>query len=157
MNQIGAPRDLFLGEPINDTMPDIGNPDYNLTQMNLEVYPFPDGSSDWSDGNYRVNIPYWSYIPIPVGERDTNWFLVNGIEFLVAAATSACFEQEESFPSAQYWMKKAYGPRWDGASVSTLGGFAKQTINLDCGIQGMPSKTLTPRQDVFAPRDQWRQ
>lgn len=158
-NQTGAPINLLLGEVKNDTVPDPANPDWSMTSRNIEVYPYPDGLSDWTTapaGEYRVHIPYWAYVPLPVAYSDTNWLLANAAEFLIAAATAACYEQAENVNMARYWLSRAYGPKWDGATSELLGGWARTAINLDRGMGVAPVKTLVPRRDVFAPRDQWR-
>lgn len=156
-NSIGEPRRLFLSEALSTTFPDPNAPDVDMTDLNIEVYPFPDMSSDWPDGDYRINVPYWAYMPSMVQATDTNWFCVNAIEFLVAQATSMCFETEMAFPAAQYWAAKAWGPKWDGVNYNTMGGWAKRVIAHDSGIVGQPAKVLRVRRDVFAGANQWMQ
>lgn len=57
---------------------DAGAPAYVLeTETELEVYPFPDDQSLWTDGNYRVEIPYWKKLTEPTANGDTNWFMEN--------------------------------------------------------------------------------
>jgi len=157
-NQTGAPRRLLLGEATNDTLSDPDNPDLSLAALNIEIYPYPDGSSDWTDGNYRVHIPYWTYLPQLSAGTDTNWFCADGprAEFVVAYATRMGFEMDWDEQRAAYWQRQAWGG-WDGVNFRTLGGYARQVLKLDAARQAQPSKTLAPRRDVFGPRDQWRQ
>src|SRR5271155_4140872 len=64
VSQVGAPKDLLIGEAENALYPPVGgSPSNSMTGLNIETFPFPDGSSDWSDGNYRVHIPYFRYLP----------------------------------------------------------------------------------------------
>jgi hypothetical protein len=220
-NQIGPPRNLLLGEPINPsigtgtsyaawasgtsylvgqyvtypgsspmdpifisiqagsnknplTQPtywtavspesDALSPDYAITARNIEVYPYPDFSSDWSDGNYRVNVPFWQYLPALSANGDSSWLTADGpqAEFLVAWATGMGFDMdwddgEGAGGRAQGWYRRAAGPKFDGANAQTLGGWGRQVLNLDVGIVGNPAKALIPRRDMFGMRDQWRQ
>ena len=60
---------------------------------NIQVYPLPDGLSDWPDGEYRLVLPYYGYVPQLVNNGDNNWFTNNshGSRFLVEWATSKGF------------------------------------------------------------------
>lgn len=154
---VGPPQNLLLGEAENDTMPDPDNPDPDAGALNIEVYPYPDGLSDWPDGNYRIRIPYWRYLPAIAGSA-SNYFTQDGIwaEFCVAFATWKGFMMDWDEVRAAFWMSEAVG-RYDGNNDATMGGYAKQIINHDRGILGLPGRVLTPRRDVFAPVGQWRQ
>jgi hypothetical protein len=184
---IGEPRDLLLAEALPSPFnlatlggsdpagTPLGNPivtplggfgalgddtwSSDLTTLGIEVYPYPDGASDWPDGNYRIQIPYWAYTPPLVASGDTNWFTRDGpgVEYIVAAASMMCFEMDWDEARATFWRTKAFGPKWDGGSVQMLGGLGRLLLNLDKGLPGTPAKTLIPRRDVFASRDQWRQ
>ena len=168
VNQVGN-RGISCWEPANlatlfdssgatsaTTEADTHPPDYNLTTMNIEVYPFPDGNSDWSDGNYRVQIPYWGYVPPLLAAADSNWFTVNAIEFLVSCTTALCFEAAMDPKGASYWNSRAWGPKWDGVNFKMLGGWARAVINHDRKVIGNPTQALVSRRDVNAMRDQWR-
>ena len=175
---IGEPRDLLLSEalpaqfglftggntdPAGSVLGDGDSPGDNtwssdLTSQWIEVYPYPDGASDWPNGNYRIQIPYWMYVPNLTKATDTNWFTKDGpgAEYIIAAATMMSFEMDWDEARASFWRNNAFGPKWDGASVQSLGGLGRMLMNLDKGLPGTPSKTLIPRRDVFASRDQWR-
>jgi len=156
-NQIGPPRDLLLGEASNTTVPPVPQPDPDMGFLNIEVYPFSDGQSDYSGGQYRINIPYWRYLPDLSAGSDHNWFTDWCDRFIVDHATADAFALDWDEQRSDYWMKKAVGPNWDGFTYNTLGGWARQAVNRDSSIKAAPIKTLVPRRDVLAPRDQWRQ
>lgn len=158
-NQVGPPCDLFIGEAENAQFPPIPNPSNNLVGLNIEVYPFPDGSSDWADGNYRINIPYYRYLPALVAGGDTNWFCIDGpqAEFVVRYAVWMGFMVNEDEQRAQVHRAMALGQQYDGSRDVTLGGMARQVIDMDKGIMAQPARYLTMRRDVFARRDQHRQ
>lgn len=156
-NQIGPPRDLFLGEASNSTVPPVPNPDQDMGFLNVEVYPFSDSQSDYSDGQYRIHVPYWRYLPELSAGSDHNWFTDWCDRFLIDYATADAFALDWDEAREGFWRAKAVGPKWDGFTYSTLGGWARQAINRDSSIKFAPGKTLVPRRDVCAPRDQWRQ
>lgn len=155
-NQIGPPRDLLLGEAKNAVVPDPSNPDIDMSNLNIEVYPFCDGNSDWSDGNYRIRVPYWRYLPDLSAGTDHNWFSDWGDAFLIDYATMRGFELDWDEQRATFWRAEALGPNWDGFTYNTLGGTARNLINRDKSYRFAPGKTFVPRRDVNAPRDQWR-
>lgn len=63
---------------------DKGSPRFVLeTADELRVFPFPDGESDYLDGEYRVRVPYWSYSALLSSNGDSNpltlaapWYVV---------------------------------------------------------------------------------
>jgi hypothetical protein len=159
VNQVGPPHDLLLGEATNSTIPDPNNPDLNMSALNIEVYPYPDGSSDWSDGNYRINIPYFGYLPALVNPTDANWFTLDGpqAEFCVSSAIWQAFMMMEDEGRASAHKVRAVGMKYDGSHDPDIGGWARSVIDMDKGILSMPGRYLAMRRDVFGPRDQWRQ
>jgi hypothetical protein len=54
----GAPRHILLTEGFTGA----------------EVYPYPDGRSDYGDGQYRLYIPYYGYLADLTAKGDTNFF-----------------------------------------------------------------------------------
>jgi hypothetical protein len=89
---LGSDPDLDFGEPRVLLPAKMG-----LTgARNLEVYPFPDGNSDYDDGEYRVRIYYWKFLPELSADGDTNWLTVNGKEFIVARAASRAFRMNHN-------------------------------------------------------------
>lgn len=159
VNNTGPPRQLLMGEATNDTLPDPNNPDLNMASLNLEVYPRPDGLSDWNTspgGEYRIRVPYWRNFPALVAANSTNWFTNNATQFLVDYATCRAFMLDWDEQRAAIWKVEAWGPRWDGSDMRTLGGSARFAFNRDKSMTYAPGGTLVPRRDVFAERDQWR-
>lgn len=59
----------------------------------LSVYPLPDGNSDFPDGEYRITLPYYRYLPSLSASGDHNWFTdqSSGEEFIVRWATGEAF------------------------------------------------------------------
>lgn len=160
INQMGPPCKLFIGEAENAQWPPVPtNPSNNLVGLNIEVYPFPDGSSDWSDGNYRINIPYYRYLPALAAGTDTNWFCIDGpqAEFVVRYGVWMGFMANEDEQRAMIHQKQAIGAQYDGSHAQTLGGWARTVIDMDKGIVSMPMRHLAVRRDVYARRDQRRQ
>lgn len=156
-NQIGPPRDILLGEAESADFPDPGNPDQDLSQLNIEIYPLSDNQSDWPDGQYRIKIPYWRYLLDLSAGTDHNWFSDWGDQFLIDYATYQAFLLDWDEARASVWKIETFGPSWDGVNYNTLGGSARRVINRDKSLGFAPGRVLVPRRDVNAPRDQWRQ
>lgn len=77
------------------------------------VHPWPDGDSDWADGEYRINLPHWAYSAALVANADTN-FWTNDHEWYVAfqaAAHGLFFNRDETatdmFSLAGIHLRKA--------------------------------------------------
>lgn len=159
-NQVGPPCELLVGEPENAQFPPTGgSPSNNLTGLNIECWPFPDGSSDWADGNYRIHVPYFRYLTQLSAPTDANWFTLDGpqAEFVVRYAVYFGFLANEDETRANAHKAIAVGAQYDGAHAQSLGGFARMTIDMDKGIMAMPARHLAMRRDVYAARDQRRQ
>ncbi|TVR78987.1 MAG: hypothetical protein EA405_13635 [Rhodospirillales bacterium] len=77
---------------------DTGTPRALLeTPTELHVWPLPDGRSQWGDGEYRLRVPYWRFLPpMTAGAtesfftRDMGWALV-----FLAVADGMIFNREE--------------------------------------------------------------
>lgn len=159
-NQVGPPCELLIGEPENAQFPPVpSSPSNNLTGLNIECWPFPDGSSDWSDGNYRIHVPYYRYLPALALAGDTNWFTLDGpqAEFVIRYAVWQGFLFNEDEQRASVHKAVALGTQYDGAHAQMLGGWARTVLDMDKGIMSMPARQLAMRRDVYAPRDQRRQ
>lgn len=94
----------------NDSDSDIGSPRWLTVDEENQVYrlcPWPDGASDHSDGEYRLRIPYWKFLPALVDPGDTNWLTTNAEWFLIwgAAAEAHAFNVWDE--KAQTWTAKA--------------------------------------------------
>lgn len=72
-----------------------------------EVYPLPDGLSDYDDGEYRIYVPYWRYLPDLSADGDTNWFTVNAREYVIARATAEAFALDWDVEHQTEWLQKA--------------------------------------------------
>jgi hypothetical protein len=159
-NQVGPPCHLLIGEAENAQYPPVpSSPSNNLTGLNIEVFPFPDGSSDWSDGNYRIHIPYYRYLAALSAGGDTNWFTLDGpqAEFVVRYAVWQGFLILEDEQRASVHKTMAVGAQYDGSRMPSLGGWARMVVDMDKGIMSQPARQLGMRRDVYAPRDQRRQ
>jgi len=97
VDDVGAPRIIIESDPIGA----------NNTRTFL-VQPIPDGFSDYTDGEYRIYVPYYRYLP-DLGESDSNWFTDNGSLYLIAAATSAGFALNEDEQREALWAQKMQG------------------------------------------------
>lgn len=100
---------------------DDGSPQFILEGLlnedgsgNWEIYPLPDTNSDYTDGEYRLVIPYWKYLQRLSANSDQNWFtnFDPAIEWIVASATAEGFAINEDEDRAQYWEGKAQ-KKWD--------------------------------------------
>lgn len=159
-NANGPPRVLLIGEAQNATVPDPSNPDLTMTNLNVEVYPNPDGLSDWTAapaGEYRINVPCWTMLPNLVASGDHNWFTDNATGFILDYATARGFQLDWDEARAQFWFSLAWGPKYDGFSQVLIGGWARKAMNLDKSISYAPARNLRMRRDVYAEPDQWRQ
>ncbi len=77
----------------------------------LNVYPLPDGNSDYDDGEYRITVPYYKYLPVLSGDADTNWLVTEGEEWIEAEATRQAFIKDWDEERATFWQKEA-GRAW---------------------------------------------
>lgn len=63
---------------------DIGAPRHWLVDGGaVEVWPASDNASDYSDGQYRITLPYWKYFPDLVNPTDSNWFTLNTQQYII--------------------------------------------------------------------------
>lgn len=62
---------------------DTADPRILLVDEGLEVWPRPDGISDYTDGQYRITLPYWKFLPDLVNNTDTNWFTINTPQYII--------------------------------------------------------------------------
>jgi len=91
----GPPRAILIGE-----QSDIG-------AANFEMWPLPDGNSTYSDGEYRIVIPYFRILPALVNNGDTNWFTVNAEEYIVNRATAEAFAIDWDLEKLTFWKQLA--------------------------------------------------
>ncbi len=80
--------------------------DDDNTQDEFWVFPYPDTSSQWDNGLFRVVIPYWRY-PAALLTSETSFFTDNWEEYLVNAATAEGFSLGWAEDRADKWAIKA--------------------------------------------------
>lgn len=71
------------------------------------VNPIPDGISDYPDGEYRIYIPYWRYLPALVNPGDTNWFTENIPAWLAYTAAQDAFGVDWDEERMTLWAQLA--------------------------------------------------
>lgn len=104
----------------NDTLLDIGAPGLlfeNDLPNEFDVYPFSDGLSDYSDGQYRVTVPYWKYAANLVSDGDTNWITNYAEEYVVYQATANAYRANVDEDMAKAWEMQAAAQRADAISL----------------------------------------
>lgn len=92
----------------SDLVAATGSSDFN-------VYPLPNGLSDYADGEYRVTIPYWRYLPDLSANSDTNAATVDRelVQFIIQWASKLAFELDWNSMGAggggqaEYWERLA--------------------------------------------------
>lgn len=92
----GEPEALLIGEPSDE-----------LGAASFEVWPLPDGSSDFDNGEYRVYIPYWRFLTALSADGDNNWFTNNGEQYLIEAATARAFALDWDLEKEAVHLQKA--------------------------------------------------
>lgn len=105
----------------------------------LEVYPFPDGLSLEPDGEYRVFVPYWRYLPTLEEDEDENWLTLNGSEYLINEATAMAFLVNWDEQRAGVWAGRA---RQEQAEL----------IRVDKNNAAAYTDTLVPHMGAYNPR-----
>lgn len=73
----------------------------------MDVYPLPDGNSDYNDGEYRIFVPYIKYLPDLSANDDSNWFTVNASEYIINYATGLGFLADWDEAHSAVWMQLA--------------------------------------------------
>lgn len=73
------------------------------TSDGFDVYPYPDGNSDYDDGEYRIRIPYWAFTVPLAASSDTNWFTENTEEAIIFGAVTEGFYANEDEERAMTW------------------------------------------------------
>lgn len=83
------------------------NPEDAAGAASLSVWPLPDGNSDYDDGEYRVRLPYWKFLPHLVANGETNWFTTNGEDYVIDKSTAEAFAIDWDENRMAIWEKKA--------------------------------------------------
>jgi hypothetical protein len=97
-------RQSAIGRWSDQVAVDIGDPHSLVVDETLEVWPLPDGSSDYADGQYRITLPYWRYLPTLVNTSDTNWFTLNTPQYIINWAVWQGFKIDWDEARAQFWQ-----------------------------------------------------
>lgn len=105
-NIAGPPEALLISEPTSVS-----------GAADIEVYPLPDGLSTYANGEYRIQIPYWKYLPALSGDTDTNWFTENADEFIVYQATADAFFLNWDSNSGTLWQQRAAAKQADAITL----------------------------------------
>lgn len=109
----------------------------------LEVYPLPDGLSDYTDGEYRITLPYWRYMVDLSAPGDTNWFTINAEEYIVYKAVAEGFAMDWDEQRSAVWEQKAELER-------------KKVIKIDKMLQVSAMRTMVPHyKGVNSPLLRW--
>lgn len=124
---IGPPRLLLDTEP-SDT-----------GARNWEVFPMPDDNSDHVDGQYRIYVPYWRFLPDLSADGDTNWFTVHAEEFIIKQAAAEGFFYDWDEQRGTFWANLAGGELRDAV--------ARDKQEMLAGFD-----TLVPHQGQYTPR-----
>lgn len=81
------------------------------TESNIEVYPLPDTNSPtgavYSDGDYRIVIPYLKREALLDTDASENWWTTNAVEYMVAATAAEAFIMNRDREEAFVWSAKA--------------------------------------------------
>jgi hypothetical protein len=79
----------------------------DLGVRNWEVWPLPDGASDYTDLEYRVYVPYYRYLPALENDGDTNWFTQNAEEYIVMRAQAEAFGTDWDEERMTMWLQRS--------------------------------------------------
>jgi hypothetical protein len=126
----GTPRVIYQSEPTDET----------LGTRNFLMAPLPNQNSLYTDGNYRIFIPYWKYLALLSASGDQNWFTVNAEEWLTYQAASLAFLANEDEQAAAAWAQVAASKYQDVLSTD------KDSRVADAG------EVLIPRRDADRPK-----
>lgn len=69
---------------------------------NAYTAPLPDGASDWTDGEYRLRVPYWAYLPAVTGAQ-TNWITENLSRWVLYQSVASAFMMDWNEERGRQW------------------------------------------------------
>lgn len=132
----GAPAHIYL------------RPDNANLRYDVEVYPLPDALNPvgdvFTDGNYRVHVPYWKLIPLDKMDNNDSTIVTNdevlamAVEFKAAALLCSFDESLE---------REA---RMEARAV----GYVREKLRHEKRARLRRAGALATRRDVHAPRNQ---
>lgn len=129
--ETNPPRIITIGEPSDD----------NGTRAMI-VAPIPDGASDWSDGEYRLYIPYRRYLAALTAEGDSNWFTTNAEEYIFHFATNLAFAGDWDYEHATLHLQLAENEY-------------KEVVLADKRLRLSDVQNLVPHRDVLSAEVRW--
>lgn len=118
---------------------DEGYPEFLFfDEAEISVYPYPDGASDYSDGEYRIRIPYWAESSDLVNDGDTNWFTDNAEFYLIyyASALGMLFNRDRDEATVYFQLANDE---------------LKEVTKLDKDAKRTKPRQLIPRMGAFSP------
>lgn len=110
VSQLGQAYALFGTDPDLDVGPPAVLNEDTVNKQFL-LFPYSDGLSTNSDGEYRIAVPYWGYTDDLTSDTDTNWFTDNAEEYILFTAISQGFYLNEDEDRAGIWEKRAVDKR----------------------------------------------
>lgn len=130
---------LGQGRPRVLLHPAASSPGAEIEGYVWRVYPVPDGLAQTSDGEYPIQVPYWSYLSAP---STNDWFTDNAELFLLADATAEAFLLDWDEAKYLLWRQRAYGPLWDARGI--MGGELLRAVKLNARLYTSGVETLVP-------------
>ena len=116
------------------------------------VFPFPDGESDYSGGEYRVKIPYHKWFTDLSAASDSNWLTDNAEDMIVwAAAGDILFDIPGQEQRAVAWM---FGPEPKRAPISRADRELRRVISQEKSSSLPRHFVLRARRDPLGPLTQ---
>lgn len=91
----------------------VGSPQYLVRGMetpttdasSLLIYPLPNGLSDYSDGEYRVKVPYYKYLALMTADGDEDAMSLDAglVRFIIDWACKLAYELDWNEKRASYY------------------------------------------------------
>jgi hypothetical protein len=104
--------------------------------IELKVYPVPDGLAQTSDGEYSIQVPYYRYLTFP---STSDWFTNNAEWFIIFAATAEAFLLNQDPQQAAIWQAKADKE-------------LREVIRVDKRLKVSPVSVLVPYRGATEPK-----
>ena len=105
--------------------------------------PLPDTNSQWTNGHYRVVVPYWKFLADLTANGDTNWFTRYAHRYLIAKGASDASGLNWDDERKVQWLVEAEAEH-------------QKLIKFDKRSRLGRSTTLVPRRDVHASSRAYR-
>lgn len=116
--------------------------------VGVSVYPFPDALSDYGDGDYRITVPYYKYLPTLTTGSSANLFTTQVAEqFVIDAAFGFMLELLPGTGSLAFQYRLGDNPL--GRPVSVADRSLKSLVRALKLRQVVKPVVLFPRPDVL--------